>query len=344
MGAVDPARIHSRLQQVFEASATEALDAAAARIVVFSDQHKGQGDGADDFKRSKRAYHAALGYYLEAGYRLFALGDVEELWECFPGKVLARYRDTLALEAEFHKAGRYVRFFGNHDDIWARPEKVERYLAQFFKQLRVLEGLKVEVGDAGGTLGTIFFAHGHQGTADSEAYAPVSKFFVRHGWRNIQRLFRVRINSPATDFALRKAHDLAMYAWASGRPKTVLVVGHTHRPVFESQSHASTVESALEGVRKGLAMTPGDPMLLDRARTLRAELEWVRAADGAQPDGPARKPCYFNSGCCCFDDGDVTGLEIAEGAIRLVRWPDDAGAPKAQVLASAALRDVFAAL
>ena len=32
-------------------------------------------------------------------------------------------------------------------------------------------------------------------------------------------------------------------------------------------------------------------------------------------------PCYFNTGCCSFPDGDVTGLEIADRQIRLVRWP-----------------------
>ena len=32
------------------------------------------------------------------------------------------------------------------------------------------------------------------------------------------------------------------------------------------------------------------------------------------------KPSYFNSGCCCFDDGTITGIEIAEGFIRLVKW------------------------
>ena len=32
-------------------------------------------------------------------------------------------------------------------------------------------------------------------------------------------------------------------------------------------------------------------------------------------------PCYFNTGCCSFPDGDITGLEIADGMIRLVRWP-----------------------
>jgi hypothetical protein len=39
------------------------------------------------------------------------------------------------------------------------------------------------------------------------------------------------------------------------------------------------------------------------------------------------RPCYFNTGCCSFSDGDVTGIEIAEGYIRLVKWLNDAGRP-----------------
>jgi hypothetical protein len=52
-------------------------------------------------------------------------------------------------------------------------------------------------------------------------------------------------------------------------------------------------------------------------------------------------PCYFNTGCCCFGDGDVTALEIADGEIRLVRWPDDEGRPRPRVLEHADLRAVL---
>ncbi len=31
------------------------------------------------------------------------------------------------------------------------------------------------------------------------------------------------------------------------------------------------------------------------------------------------KPSYFNTGCCCFTDGDITGIEIEEGEIRLIK-------------------------
>ncbi len=69
------------LQEAYDDERTEErdIDLELARIVIFSDQHKGTRDGADDFRGCERAYNAALGYYLEAGYTLVALGDVEEL-------------------------------------------------------------------------------------------------------------------------------------------------------------------------------------------------------------------------------------------------------------------------
>jgi len=32
------------------------------------------------------------------------------------------------------------------------------------------------------------------------------------------------------------------------------------------------------------------------------------------------KPTYFNTGCCCYNDGNLTGIEIADNKIRLVKW------------------------
>jgi hypothetical protein len=92
------------------------------------------------------------------------------------------------------------------------------------------------------------------------------------------------------------------------------------------------------------------PADLLRVAELRAELEWVRV-HGEDPPGSAEratepvKPCYFNTGCCSFGDGSISGIEISDGRIKLIRWPDERGVPKPRVLASADLRnEVFAAL
>src|SRR4051812_16490716 len=51
------------------------------RFIVFSDQHKGAKDGADDFALAEPNYLAALNYYQDNGFHLISLGDAEELWE-----------------------------------------------------------------------------------------------------------------------------------------------------------------------------------------------------------------------------------------------------------------------
>jgi len=53
------------------------------------------------------------------------------------------------------------------------------------------------------------------------------------------------------------------------------------------------------------------------------------------------KPCYFNTGCCSYSDGDITGIEIDDGEIRLVRWSDTNGKPKRDILRSANLKEVL---
>ena len=292
---------------------TMQIDPGSARLIVLSDQHKGMRDGADDFQRAERAYNAALAYYFAAGYTLFALGDVEELWECRARDVIAAYRPTLELEAAFHQEGRYVRFFGNHDDQWESPRSVARHLGPLFPNLEVREGLRLALaGDE--AAGEIFLVHGHQGSR-GDRIRWISKPVVRYIWRPIQRVTGWRLNSPATSFRLRGETNRAMYEWAKHRGDVLLIAGHTHKPVF--------------------LPALGRPDI---------ELEWLRTSDqsedSAGADGP---PCYFNSGCCCFDNGDCTGIEIADGQIRLVRWPGDESQPRKKVIRSAPLADVLPA-
>ena len=52
------------------------------------------------------------------------------------------------------------------------------------------------------------------------------------------------------------------------------------------------------------------------------------------------KPGYFNSGCCCFDDGTITGIEIADGCIRLIKWSTINNIPSRIVAEEALLSDI----
>ncbi len=349
--AADPkfeSLIAKGMTRAFDDKATDEqeLDLDTARLVVFSDLHKGTRDGADDFRRSERAYQAALGYYLERGYRLFVLGDVEELWKYSPDQVIGAYSESLTLEAEFHHDGRYERFWGNHDDHWRHPDAVTTQLGGLYKGLKVREALKLRVTSNGENLGLIFLVHGHQGTLESERYAWCSKLMVRYVWRPFQRKFGATANTPARDWDLRQRHETAMYDWAKSRSeKPVLIAGHTHRPVFGNDKPTPPKMRPVEQIETDLrdaqaTRQPGSK----RIARLRGELEWTQAEarDVRPPPIEMKPPCYFNTGCCCYPDGDVTGLEIADGKIRLVRWPTDDEQPAAKLLADADLRTILA--
>lgn len=325
------------------------LDVHSAKFIIFSDHHRGNRDGADDFRICERAYNAALAYYFRLGYTLVLLGDVEELWEERPKAVLKAYAHTLELEAKFHQAGRYLRFWGNHDDDWRHPDLVERLLRPISGGAppKVREALILHVRDGDEELGRLFLTHGHQGTLDSDLIAPISKFFVRYVWRPIQRIIKFSFNSPSKDFQLRHAHDSAMYFWSEAQEKVVLIAGHTHRPVFKSESHEVEIRNLIEKAEKDVTNDPENFELLQKVADLAARLEWILAQNQqSSADLPVielKKPSYFNTGCCAFSDGDVTGLEISDGEIRLIRCPDDERAPKPKVLESANLKDVFRA-
>jgi hypothetical protein len=316
------------------------------RLVVFSDHHRGARDGADDFWRCERSYHAALGHYLVSGHRLFLLGDVEELWKNGPSEPVAKYADTLELEAEFFAQGRLERFWGNHDDAWRHEDEVEKHFHDRFGGLVCHEALVLHVVSEGQRLGKLFFVHGHQGTLDSDRFSFASRWFVRYGWRPLQRRFTLYSTTPSRDFELRAAHDQAMFAWARERAENlVLIAGHTHRPVFGGTTPPPPRHRKLDVIERELAEAEAAPEP-DRVAIaqLRAEYELVKTAPFGDPPVEIWPPCYYNAGCCSFGDGDVTGLEIADGKIRLFRWLNDDYQPVAKLLAEEDLRAVLDAV
>lgn len=341
-------RVKKGLDAVFEDSNTEErdFDVDRERLVVFSDHHRGARDGADDFWRCERSYHAALGHYLAAGHRLFLLGDVEELWENRPKEALDAYRATLDLEREFHQDSRLERFWGNHDDSWRHQGEVDKHLEQVLGKSVVREALRLNVVSNGKRIGRLFFAHGHQGTMDSDRFAFASRLFVRYGWRPLQRRFNIASTSPSRDFQLRAIHDSSMFEWAARRPeRLILIAGHTHRPVFGGTKPRPPEHRALAAIERELREAQAAPAP-DRVAIaqLRAEYELVRTSPFGDPPKEIWPPCYYNTGCCSFGDGDVTGLEIADGTIRLVRWLDDGGRARAKVLAEDDVQDVLDAV
>lgn len=331
------------------------LNLATDSYIIFSDLHRGARNRADDFRYTERAYNAAMAYYYQMGHTLIVLGDIEELWEERPEKVFSAYPHTFELEAKFHKAGRYFRVWGNHDNEWRYADKVSKLRKMYEDKdyhgapLQTYESLRFRVVDGDDELGYLFLVHGHQGDTKSERLATLSKLGVRYVWRQVQRLTGISLNypTPARRVGLREKYNVAMYQWAERQQKIILIAGHTHRPVFMSQSHEEQIKKKIEKLERDMGDHPKAEQIKELAEWL-AKLEWVMAQEmqkpGHEPKVEMRKPCYFNTGCCSFSDGDITGIEIGKGKIRLIRWPDKDRKPKPLELAEEPLKKVFGEL
>ncbi len=330
-----------------QAGTTVRFNTEVDRWVIFSDQHRGTRNGADDFKASERAYNAALAYYLAQGHTLAVLGDAEELWQERPRDVLRAYPRTYQLEREFHRRGRLVRFWGNHDDRWESPAAVKAELQPVHgpPRLEVHESLLVQVIERGEKLGEIFLVHGHQGTFNNDRFGGLARLPVRYLWRPLQRLTGISFNTPAKSLSTRQGHNWALYQWAVSHQRMVVIAGHTHKPVFEPHFQLSQLRQRLAERQAAARAEPKNRTLRREAAELAARVEWIAVQQMERPldevAGQEARPCYFNAGCCCFSDGDVTGIELADGEIRLVRWPDRDRLAKPVTLARASMREVF---
>jgi hypothetical protein len=150
---------------------------------------------------------------------------------------------------------------------------------------------------------------------------------------------------------LRLDRDKIIYHWASQQPGLVLIAGHTHAPVFASYSHRARLIKEISEAGKRLAsLTQAEHAAeLARIEKMSADLRQLESKlsdEERKTFQPSENPlpCYFNTGCCAFEDGDITGIEIADGEIRLVRWPDDENRPMRKILQSELLVNVFSAI
>jgi len=312
------------------------IEIAQSKFIVFSDQHKGNKDGADDFALAEPNYLAALKFYNDSNFHLISLGDCEELWENTMLQVIKSNEATFALERKFLERKAFTKIFGNHDLDWDIDPLAPTYLKQIYKTtIAALEGiiLKSKIDD---DEVYIFCTHGHQGDLRSDGNW-FSKFFISKIWAPLQSFLRINPNTPAYDTNLKTKHNSIMYEWSSQQKNTLLITGHTHQPVFESLTH---IERLNREQKKALYKSNRE-----WAEALDLEISWRRQQDDQLRENYLNmKPSYFNSGCCCYADGDITGLEIENALIRLIKWKQVDGISQRIVVEERRLEEIFRAL
>lgn len=303
------------------------------RFIIFSDQHKGAGNGADDFMLCEPNYLAALDYYYEKNFLFINLGDSEELWENSLSSVKKRQQASFEKEKKFVLDQRFIKIFGNHDLYWQNDPFASMQLKEIFGvEVPIYEGVVLQTLVQNLPI-NIFCTHGHQGDLVSDGNW-FSKFFVSRIWAPLQSLLKINPNTPAYDSQLKTIHNRFMYQWSAEQKNLLLITGHTHQPVFESLTHIERLYRQLLFARQMKDHSMEEE--LQKEIRLR-KFEYTNVSS----DYLSLKSTYFNSGCCCFSDGDITGIELDEDCLRLIKWHFANGKSERMILEETPLAELL---
>ncbi|HEY9593648.1 MAG TPA: metallophosphoesterase, partial [Spirochaetia bacterium] len=303
--------IEGTLQAVYDSAPERALT-PKSRFVILSDLHMGDGSSRDDFRHNAALVQEVLrDYYLAQGYGLVLNGDIEELQRFRLPAIRRQWKDHFDLFETFRRETGLFKIVGNHDDglrlVLRTPDR------PLFDAVRF-----TWKND------TLFLFHGHQATIFFERFNDVSEFFLRYG----ANLLQIHNTPVAYESSKKYRTEHRVYAFSAAR-KIVSVIGHTHRPLFESLSKIDTLRFRIEQlVRDYTGVSPRARAAIETAITVyRRELArlWERdREDGLRSSLYNEQicvPCLFNSGCAIGKRG-VTAIEIADGRIGLVHWFD----------------------
>jgi UDP-2,3-diacylglucosamine pyrophosphatase LpxH len=228
-----------RISYIFDSAIQLPFD-NASRIVLISDCHRGDGGRADDFRKNRPIYQAALMHYYQRKYTYVELGDGDELWENKDyGEIIQANSGTFKLLSRFYQENRLYFIYGNHDILKRSGAFVKEYLYEYHSQhdqssCPLFENIKVHEGIVlchRVTNDKILLIHGHQVDFLNYELWRVSRFLVRYLWRPLN-LYGV--NDPtrtAKNYEKKDKIDRMLLKWVKSN-KCMLIAGHTHRPIF----------------------------------------------------------------------------------------------------------------
>ncbi len=303
-------------------------------VIIFSDQHKGARNGSDDFRMAEETFIHALDYYNQQKFLYLNLGDSEELWENNVLTVLKHNTAVFEKEKLFADRNAFFKVFGNHDLFWDNDPFAALYLKKMYgTKIKIDTGMVFRIKLPGRNI-DIFCTHGHQGDAQSDGNA-LTKWFVSYIWGPMQAFLQINTNTPATSDDRKSVHNEFMYEWSAKQDDLILITGHTHQPVFNSLTHLERLY-----LNREEAEIKGDQAAIEK---IEAEIpRRKREYDRVNIQFRKMKPTYFNTGCCCYLDGNITGIEIADGYIRLVKWSKVNGTPTRMVAEEELLDNISA--
>lgn len=282
------------------------------RYVIVSDLHMGDGGRSDGFRRNAELFSTVMReHYLGGGFQLVLNGDIEELQRYRLDVIRRRWEHIYDLFSRFQEQTGLHRLVGNHDIELAvnTPEDFE-----------LEEALRLDYRD-----NDIFIFHGHQTSPRILRHGRLIGFVLRY----IATPLRLYSRGVSQKREKQFRTERRVYAFAAAR-KILAVIGHTHRPLFESMSKSDSLRFEIERlIRKYPKSGDKKRRRIESAiESYKDELLKIQEHNGDRNDRESLYnenlvvPTLFNSGCVVGKRG-MTVLEIdGAGQISLAHWFD----------------------
>lgn len=281
------------------------------KIIFLSDLHMGNGKRRDDFAKNHLLVESILErHYLNKGFYLFLNGDVEELMKFPLFQIKNHYSQLYRIFDLFYEKQRLYKLVGNHDYKLLMPGHSLPY--------RHYSSLKLQYGSY-----PFFIYHGHQSSYAYNYLSNIMEFFIYY----FARPFNIKNYSVAYNKEKSYAVERDSYQFARSQ-RIISIIGHSHRPLFESISQKDNLVIKLEKyLRLYRKSSPKEQVeLASRIRMLGKKLHLQEEKDPNEPLSSLYshgfvQPCLFNSGCAVGKRG-ITCIELQGGKIALVHWFD----------------------
>ncbi|MCL2704866.1 MAG: metallophosphoesterase family protein [Spirochaetaceae bacterium] len=293
-----------------------------SKIVIFSDLHIGRRNRKDDFLHNSSMFmHLLEHFYLPRGYTLVLNGDIEELQRNSFYKIKEKWSDLYALFDKFESEGNFYKIIGNHDMELFKYRNNNTDTGNYLHEAMIL--------DFEGN--SILIFHGHQATMSFILTSKFVKFGLKYiaqplGIKNFTRSY----NSP-------KIHKLEQFIYEfSSQRKIISIVGHTHRPLFESLSEVDLLRYKIETLLRSFPKKNSNDIasikkiesdIEDEIRKNKEQIKEIYKENNEYRFSSSRYdqefviPSIFNSGSVIGKKG-LTAIEISGNNISLIHYFD----------------------
>ncbi|MDR1106533.1 MAG: serine/threonine protein phosphatase [Treponema sp.] len=278
------------------------------KVLITGDFHMGSGR-RDDLAGNGELLTALLsGYYFERGWHLVLNGDIEEMMRYSLEAVQKQWPRLYRVFDRFAGAERLYKLIGNHD---------EDLLFHKSYPYALHSAVRIETG-----IIPVYVYHGHQSSRVYTEYnnlvgASIRYFLKPFGIRNIS----TARSSRRRFYVERKAYGFSL------ENNCISVIGHTHRPLFESLGRFDYIKFEIERLcRDYPAATPAEKEKISGEVTaLSADLGKLRRKERRDVlrqslyGDTLPVPCLFNAGCAIGKKG-INAIELDRDSISLVYW------------------------